>query len=250
VESCFCQIAECILCGAQLHSQMPPEQVCQIRGMLSRHSYAARELLFREGDPGTHLILIREGLVKLTVSGADGQEQIFGFGEPGHIIGFDTVDDKTYTFTAETKTPVVACKIQRKDMLRVLEHSPNVSLRVVRMLNSELARANGLIRVLGQKSPVERIATFILSLAPQKHDPSRKLLLPLSREEMAKTVGLRVETVSRVMADLQRRGVIEAPRGHIRILDFKSLRSLGGISSLPSQAAGNPPFLSLLRART
>jgi CRP-like cAMP-binding protein len=220
-----------------------PEQVCEIRGTVSRHSYAPRELLFREGDPGTHLILIREGLVKLTALGSDGQEQIVGFGEPGHIIGFDTVDDEIYTFTAESKTRVDACKIQRKDMLRVLEQNPNVSLHVVRALNDELARANRLIRVLGQKSPVEKVATFILSLVHRKQDTSIKVLLPLSREEMAETVGLRVETVSRVMADLQRRGVIEAPRGHIRILDHKLLRTLAGISSAPPRAAGNPPLL-------
>lgn len=215
--------------------------------MLSKHVYAPQELLFREGDPGTHLLLIREGLVKLTALGTDGQEQIVGFGEPGHIIGFDTVDDEIYTFTAETKTPVIACKIQRKDMLQILEQNPNVSLRVVRMLNDELARANRLIRVLGQKSPIERVATFILSLVHHKHDTSKKLLLPLSREEMAETVGLRVETVSRVMADLQRRKVIEAPRGHIRILDYKWLRTIAGIATSPSQATDN---LSLLRAKT
>lgn len=246
MDSCFCQITECLLCGVQHNSEISPEQVCQIRSMLSKHSYSPQELLFREGDCGTHLYLIREGLVKLTALGTDGQEQIVGFGEPGHIIGFDMVDDEIYNFTAETKTPVEACKIQRKDMLRILKQNPNVSLRIVRMLNDELARANRLIRVLGQKSPVEKVATFILSLVHRKQDTSKKLLLPLSREEMAETVGLRVETVSRVMADLQRRGVIEAPRGHIRILDYKWLRSHAGIFISPSQAAGNP---SLLRTK-
>ena len=90
---------------------------------------------------------------------------------------------------------------------------------------------------------MERVATFILSLIPRRGNLPRELLFPFLREEMAKMVGLRVETVSRVMADLQRKNVIEAPRGCIRILDLKQLRSLAGIS-IPPTEIGNKAALA------
>ena len=243
MESCFCQIDSCVLCDAHLQSEISSEQVCQILGLLNRHSYGPREVLFREGDPSTHLFLIREGQLKLTVSNPDGREQIIGLGVAGYVIGLDTLEDKIYTYTAETIGPVIACEVQHKNMLRILKQNPDIALRIVDILNKELAQAKTLIRVLGQKGSVERVATFILSLIPRRGNLPRELLFPFLREEMAKMVGLRVETVSRVMADLQRKNVIEAPRGCIRILDLKQLRSLAGIS-IPPTEIGNKAALA------
>lgn len=231
MQSCFCQVGSCVLCEAELHSEVSSEQVCQIRGLLSKHSYDAHEIIFRESDPGAYLFLVREGHIKLTASNPDGREQIIGLGLAGHVIGFDTMDDEAYTHTAETLTPADVCTIRRKDMLQILEQNPGVSMRLVEILNDELRQAKTLIRVLGQKSPAGKIATFILSLFPQRGAIPRELVLPLSREEVAEMVGLTEETVSRVMADLRRKGVIEAPRGFIRIIDHKRIFSLAGISA-------------------
>ncbi len=160
------------------------------------------------------------------------------------MIGFDTMDDDVYTYTAETLTPVSVCTIQRKDMLQILEQNSTVSLRLVEILNDELKQAKTLIRVLGHKSPIGKIATFILSLLPQRGAIPRELLLPLTREEVAEMVGLTEETVSRVMADLKRKGVIEAPRGYIRILDRNRIYSLAGISAPPIGLEGRFSFAS------
>lgn len=184
--------------------------------------------MFREGERSTHLFLIREGHVKLTTTSADGRQQIIGLGVTGNVIGFDLVEDEVYAYTAEAISPVRACKIQHRDMLRVMEQNPDVSLRIVEILNEELSQAKNLIRVLGQRGSVERIAMFILSLIPRRGSVALEFPFPLSREEMAEMIGLRVETVSRVMAELQRRKVVEAPRGCIRVLDVGRLRLLAG----------------------
>ncbi|MEK7759589.1 MAG: helix-turn-helix domain-containing protein, partial [Pseudomonadota bacterium] len=55
-----------------------------------------------------------------------------------------------------------------------------------------------------------------------------ELPLPLSRREIADMLGLTVETVSRLMTELKRERIIEAPRGHLRILNLKGLRAYAG----------------------
>lgn len=235
-----------MLCDARLYSDISSDQVCEILGMLNRHSYGTREIMFREGESSTHLFIIREGQIKLTASNTDGRDQIIGLGTAGHVIGLDTVKDDIYTYTAETIAPVIACRIRHKDMLQVLEQNPRVAMRIVEILNEELSQAKNLMRVLGQNGSVERVAMFILSLIPRRGEIPRELSLPLSREEMAEMVGLRIETVSRVMADLQRKKVIEAPRGTIRILDLKQLRSLAGS---PMSPAGKENKLTFAKAK-
>lgn len=246
MESCFCQIGSCVLCDARLNSNISSDQVCEILGMLNRIPYGAREIIFREGEPSTHLFIIREGQIKLTTSNANGRDQIIGLGTAGHVIGFDTVEDDIYTYTAETIAPVIACKIRHKDMLRVLEQNPSVAMRIVEILNEELSQAKNLIRVLGHNGSVERVATFILSLIPRRGTVPQEILFPLSREEMAEMIGLRIESVSRVMADLQRKKVIEAPRGYIRILDVKQLHALSGIF-IPHDELKNKAALASVR---
>ena len=74
------------------------------------------------------------------------------------------------------------------------------------------------------------MASFLLALVPPgiNGSPAGPLPLPLSRQEIGEMLGLTVETVSRLMSEFKRENIIEAPRGTVRILDIKRLRSLAG----------------------
>lgn len=91
-------------------------------------------------------------------------------------------------------------------------------------------RAQTLIYILGQKSSAETIALFLLSLVPThgRDAPQADVPLPLSRREMSELLGLTVETVSRLMAKLERERIIEAPRGRFRILNRPGLNIYAG----------------------
>ena len=177
---------------------------------------------------------MRAGQLKLCVTGTDGREQIMRIAVAGQLIGYDTIDDLHHPYTATALTAARLCGIRHRDLLRVLEQNPEVSRRMVQLLNLELAQAQALIHILGQKSSAEKIAHFLLSLVPEhgRAEPQAEMLLPLSRQEMADMLGLTVETVSRLMAELKRERIIEAPRGHIRILDRKGLHAYAGSSPL------------------
>ena len=229
--SCPCQIDECVLCEAKLFFGLSSAQVCEIRGMLAKQGYRIHEVLFRGGDPCNHLFVLRTGQVKLTTSLADGREQILGIRVAGQLLGFETLDDKVYPYTATALTPVDTCKITHQDMLRVMEQNSIVSLRVIRRLNEELEQAQGLIRDLGLKTAHERVASFIMSLIPNYDTPTDQLLLVMSRQEIASLLGLTVETVSRVITEFKNQGVIEAPRGEIRILDQARLVKLAAATA-------------------
>lgn len=227
---CFCQVESCVLCDAQLHSRLTLEQVCEVRGLIARKQLAPHETLFRAGEPNQHLYIVSDGQIKLTALSSDGREQIIGIAVAGNLIGFDDVRDTAHTYSAVALTPARVCKITHADMLKVLEENPPAMLRVINMLNEELGRAQSVIRLLGQKSSTERVASFLLSLLPPgtRHDKPLEVPLPLSRQEMAELLGLTIETVSRHMSELKREGIIDAPRGHLRVLDAPRLQGLAG----------------------
>jgi len=212
------------------------DQVCAIRGMLSHHRYDSHQTLFRQGEPSEYLFVLQEGMLKMTLTDVDGREQIVGLPLAGQLLGFNTITERAYAYTAQSLTPSAVCKIRHHDMLEVLNQNPKVAMRTIEILNHELNQARSLIRILGQKTAVEKIATFILSLQPDPHHTGngQMLALPLSRQEMAELLGLTVETVSRLMSEFKREGLLEAPRGHVRILDRERLTELAGSTDIPS----------------
>lgn len=230
MSTCLCHADDCLLCEAHLHEGLTEAQACDIQGLLDRCVVEPHNTVFIQGEASDWLYVVRAGQLKLSVNGPDGREQIMRIAVAGQLIGYDTVDDLRHPYTATALTPVRLCGIRHRDMLRVLEQNLEVSRRMVQLLNQELAQAQALIHILGQKSSAEKIALFLLSLVPE-HDrskPQTETPLPLSRQEMADMLGVTVETVSRLMAELRRERIIEAPRGHIRILNRKGLHAYAG----------------------
>lgn len=229
MSSCPCEIDACVLCEARLYPGLTPEQVCRIGGLLIRESFHPHEILFRDGDPAIYLFAVRTGQIKLISSLSDGRQQILHVAVGGHMLGREAFNGRPYAYTAEALTEVSTCKINSRDLLEVIQQNPTVSLRVIQMLIEELDQAETLIRDLGLKTAPEKIATFILSLIPARGVQIEKLPLLLSRREMAEMLGLTEETVSRVMAEFNRKQIIITGKGTLSILQPELLYALGGI---------------------
>ena len=224
---CNCEINRCVLCEQQMLTGLPEAAECHVRDTLSKQNSRAGEMLFREGESNTHIYVLRTGLVKLTSSLDDGREQVIGLTAPGYLLGFHTLKDKVYRYSAIAATKVNACKVRHRDMLRVLDKHPSVSMKVIDILNHELDHTRTMLRVVGHKTAIEKTASFILSLIPRTgpKKPS-EIPMPLSRREIADVLGLAEETVSRIMAELQRARVILTPRGKIVIFDHTRLKCI------------------------
>ncbi len=231
MHACSCQgDEECRFCEAKLYSGLPQEQVRDIRDLLSLCNTGPGDMLFRAGDPSIYLYVIHEGQIKLTRSDVSGHERLIGLVGPGYLLGFDTIGNPMYSYSAKTLTPSVFCRIKHSDIMKVLAKNSKVSLNVLLAINEQLAEARTLIRVLGQKTAVEKVAALLLNLLPLKMDEEagKTQALHLSRYEMAEILGITVETVSRIMAQFRREAIIKAPRGSISIRNREQLEALAG----------------------
>lgn len=230
MSQCPCHQDKCILCEALLFSGLSGTQVCRMHGMITKRVYYPKDVLFHESSPATHLFLLKSGFVKLTTALPDGRSQVLRLGAAWQFLGIEALGDQRYPYAAEAATEVSVCMIRYKDLLRVLESNPPISIRVIQALNRELQRSNDMIRNLGLMSSTERVASFLLSMAPNGSAPDEELPMPLSRKDMAEMLGLTVETVSRVVSKLMRDAIIHAPAGRnqFRILDHERLRAASG----------------------
>ena len=95
-----------------------------------------------------------------------------------------------------------------------------------RMAAHELAAAQQQFVLLGRKTAMERVASFLVSLARQTSHPGERnvVRLPMSRSDVADYLGLTKETVSRVISALKRDRVIRLDAlDTIQLLDSERL---------------------------
>jgi CRP/FNR family transcriptional regulator len=222
----------CQYCEAKLYAGLSDKQVKELDGRLGLCRSEPRHMLFRAGDPSKYLYVVREGQVKLTRTDIDGHEHLLNLVGPGYFLGFDAIGNSSHSYSAETLTPTVFCRIKHDDIVWLLAEAPQVSLNILLAVNEQLAQARDMIRALGQKTAIEKVAALLLSLYPPDTEGrnGKARALHLSRQEMAAILGLTVETVSRIMAALRRQGIINAPRGRIVVSARARLQALAGDS--------------------
>ncbi len=223
--------APCSVCGAKefnICQPLDPARQASLYARAVRLHWARREPVFAAGQPARHVYNLTEGMVALSRSLADGRRQIFGFLLPGDFIGLEAGD--AYGCDAETLSDAKACRFDRATFDAFLRDNPDVALGLVRAASSELAQARQHELLLGRKTAVERVASFLLDLrnrAGERHLRTQPLSLPMTRSEIADYTGLTIETVSRVFGRLKSQGTIDlADAMSVRVLDEARLRRL------------------------
>ncbi len=206
---------------------------CLVTDAVKQIRFRAGDVLFTHGQPSSSLYSLSSGLVKITSNASDGREQIVGLSSRGKLlVGLQSLDQDSYHYTAVAATEGGACKIRHRALLKALDDRPEIARRIIDALNAQLAHSRMLMKVMGHKTAAEKIAAFILLLAPKAEGQNDRFALPFSRNDIADFLGLSEETVCRQMANMKRDGVIYAPRGKMRIQDWGRLRAIAGEQTL------------------
>ncbi len=167
------------------------------------------QMLFQEGDNAEHVYNVTCGSLSVSKSLADGRRQITGFLGPGDFLGLNT--RSTYTLSAEALTDTRVCRFPRQQFQRLIAETPPLEHRLLALAEGELATAQEQILLLGRKTAMERIASFLLLQSERcqaRGMPANPISLPMTRAEVADYLGLTIETVSRCFTKLRKLDVI------------------------------------------
>jgi CRP/FNR family transcriptional regulator len=189
------------------------------------------ETLFFEGDPAKHVFEITDGVVRLCKILVDGRRIVTGFLFAGDVVGIS--QPQKYTYGAEAITPTKVRRVSRRSLDEAIEFSSVLRPQVFAKLCDEMAAAQEQMVLLSCKSAEERLCSFLVFLMKRtrKSFPGNVMLdLPMTRLDMADYLGLTIETVSRNLTRLAKRGVIsEVERFSLRVLKPQMLEDIGGI---------------------
>lgn len=219
--------SSCMDCGARnvgMCDALSDGELIFLSRTAHRMTLPAGKLIIEEGEPAQYFYNVNAGTVRLFKSLPDGRRQITGFASPGHFIGLASTN--VNMVSAETMDPVHICRFSRVALAAIMTEYPILERKLLDIAIHELALNQQQLLLLGRKTAIERVATFLLSWYQRQTDcgtssiptANTRLSLPLSRTDLADYLGLTIETVSRSLSSLKKDGLIEIPNIHEIIL--------------------------------
>ncbi|MFV8819662.1 Crp/Fnr family transcriptional regulator [Haliea sp. E17] len=177
------------------------------------HSWhQAGAALYLLGDNPQYVYSIRRGVVKLSLMTADGELRSVRLAGPGTTIGLEALTQTRYQHTAEALTPADICRIPVRSVNQLAIEQPLLCKQLMTQWQEQLAQADTHLLELATGQLAERVRKLLLMIDALCKKGGTAFVLP-SNPDCAALVSARVESVSRVMAELKRSGFLHRENG-------------------------------------
>jgi CRP-like cAMP-binding protein len=215
-----------------LFAALRAEDFEQLMGSATEQRFAHGRTIFRRGDPGSSLIAVLEGQVRIGVSSENGKEITLGIVGQGELFGEIAVIDG-HGRTADA-TAMGACRLlvlDRRDFLAFLERCPGVAVRLLQLLCARMRKATSVCESVALLDVPMRLARLLLQLVKEHGEPAgprRRIALKLSQQELGNLVAATRESINKHLRLWEAEGLISMNRGRIVLNDVARLELLSG----------------------
>jgi len=173
-------------------------------------SFTKGEIIFKEGDLARYYYQIVSGSVKMFNLGDDGKEFVQGifkaqqsFGEPPLFGGFD------YPASAMSLENTHLYRLLKNDFFKILKAFPETHLKFTKTLSNRLFYKSLILKEVAVQSPKHRILTLLKYLKNKSENKDNEpYTIPHTRKQIAELANLRVETVIRIIKELEKEGTL------------------------------------------
>jgi CRP/FNR family transcriptional regulator len=171
---------------------------------------AAKEHVFCEGDPATHVYRVEAGHICIYRMLPDGRRQVINFACPGDFVGLGSLGTHATSAQASTRT-----RLRSFPMTHLQEcaaQDARLGLKLYEAVAEELTAARDLLMTVCHRTASERLAAFLLALSRRNRrrgESELELVLPMTRADIADLLGLTIETISRTFTKFRVEGLID-----------------------------------------
>lgn len=202
------------------------DYLCNALGAVQRN--VAKECLIWEGDDADAVFKVVSGTLCIYRLMSDGRRQVSRFCRAGQYLGLTAAD--IYPYNAEVVSDVELVRIRRRDFDEEVERDPVLQKFMLGQVTEELRTAQRQLVLLGRKSAIEKVASFLLEFGSPADAGCANgpcIAIPMTRVDIADHLGLTHETVCRAFAQMRKEGVISIPDPHlIEVRDRESLEDI------------------------
>ncbi|WP_380165585.1 Crp/Fnr family transcriptional regulator [Jannaschia sp. R86511] len=216
----------------EILQDLDPQEMAGIAARAPMRTLRRGGLVWSPADGREVLYIVKSGRVRLVRSGADGRTMTLAVLGPGALFGqMRLLGQDMRSSSAEAFEDVVLCQMSESDVRALLLSDLRVAARITEGLGRRLAEVEQRLADTLLKTAPQRVAATLATLAgaapttlrlagPRGHE------VRLTHAQLADLVGTTRETTTKVLGDLQVRGVVALRRGRVVVLDVAGLLRL------------------------
>jgi CRP/FNR family nitrogen fixation transcriptional regulator len=168
-------------------------------------SYRKDEEVYGEGEPAEYVYQVIRGAIRTYKLLSDGRRQIGAFHLAGDVFGLDP--GTAHRLTAEAISDTTVRLVKRRSLEVAAGSNVKVAHHLWTMTAGDLRHAEDHMLLLGRKTAMEKVATFLLEM-DRRLAKAGIMALPMCRRDIGDYLGLTLETVSRALSQLNDQGVL------------------------------------------
>lgn len=170
----------------------------------ARMRFTRNDEIFAQDEEADLLYRVISGVVRTTRLTSDGRRHVGDFYYAGDFFGLEA--GEAHRFSAEALIDCEVLVVRRSSVNRAVDGDVILERLIWAATSRELERTQEHLMLLGRRSACEKVASFLLDAA--NRTDGEIVSLPMGRQDMADYLGLTIETVSRMVSQLQAERVV------------------------------------------
>jgi CRP-like cAMP-binding protein len=202
-----------------LFRELPSQVIERLAAYMKTRKVPRGTMIFAKGDPGTGLMGVLAGSVRISVASADGRDIVLNIIHQGEIFGeIALLDGQPRTADATAISDCEIAVMERRDFVQFVRSQPDVMLKFIELLCARLRRTSEQVQDVSFLNLPARLAKALLRLAGDPEAAGPKCRLAITQREISQIIGRSRESTNKQLQIWTRRGWVRLERGGVTIL--------------------------------
>jgi CRP/FNR family cyclic AMP-dependent transcriptional regulator len=205
-----------------LFAAFAPADLASLMGRAVERRMVAGETLCHQGDAGTTMMAVLEGLVRVELPGAPGTTQVVRVLKAGEVFGelalFDGMPRSADVVAATNGRLLV---IERASVRALMQSDVAFAERVIAVLCERVRATTAQVNSLRFQDSGQRLCAYLL----QRLGEAGLRHIDITQARLAEIIGATRETVNRRLSELEAQAAIARTPGRITVLDPAKLHA-------------------------
>jgi CRP/FNR family transcriptional regulator len=223
---------ECQARPVSIFCSLSKDEISNVSKYKTVTSYKKKSIIFQQGAQPHGIYTVNSGKVKIYQVTETGKEQIVRMAKKGDVLGYRAlITADKYSCTAEVIEESNICFIPKSVFLDMTTQNGSISNNLLKLLSTDLKRAENKIANLVDKPVRERLAEALLFLKETYgfEGDNATLNIVLTREDIANIVGTSKETAIRLLSEFKDEHLVEFEGKKIKLSNIRSLAHLANV---------------------
>jgi len=215
-----------------LFRDLPPAVLEHLGSYMKTRKVRRGVTIFSKGDPGTGLMGVLSGAVKVSIASSEGKDIVLNIFREGEIFGeIALLDGRPRTADATAMSDCELIVIERRDFVPFLSSHPDVTIKFIEILCSRLRRTSEQVQDVTFLNLPTRLAKALLQLtgSEQGSAPGRKVAI--TQREISQMIGRSRESTNKQLRAWVKRGWVRLERGGVSVVAPDKLAAIAAEGS-------------------